>query len=87
MLKPDQVLDPVITCSDYKQICKILHYLLGIFSKLVDLMLVCQQKNKCFLVEVFHSELAVWLGLMCLWAEQDGEGIALNSKGRLSAEL
>lgn len=69
MLKSDQMLDPVITCSDYpyKQICKILHYFLEIFSKLVGLMLVCQQKNKCFLVEVFNSELELWLSLICLW--------------------
>lgn len=46
MLKSDQVLDPVIACSDYlyKQICKTLFYFLEIHSKRAGLMPVCQQE-------------------------------------------
>lgn len=67
------MLDPVIACRDYlsKQICQILHYFLEIFSQLVGLMLVCQQK-KWVLVEVFCSELELCLSLFVGLAGQIG---------------
>lgn len=78
MLKSDQVLDPVIACSDYRykknKICKIqiLFYFLEIHSKQGLFV-----NRKCFLVEIFHLALEVWLGLVCVsvarWTGQGTE--------------